>query len=582
MTANPVPRPSRPSPARQLPGESRLAWAAMLCACVLAGCGGGEQTASSAKGSGYAMLPLPTEASTTATADAAPPIARAHRAAWAATDTPQSSPSQHADQAPQDSNPGLDKGDSREPGEPTVRQTGQGSSLGALELARGDALAQPGVPQALRGLPNDSDNCFVNATVQLLAHFPALREVALANLRHGGRTDQADAMAALFTAYAQGTDLEVRDHHAALLTSLRGLPNFPAAGEHGSVLELWANAPDGASLGLQLPALAVVEFNQMVQGYQDHERVFTMGVPQVGHVATGGPVSYEWLPHAGQLAAMVYNSGGHYIAFVRHQDRWWSLNDSQVQAVDLPHLQGLPIGEGRGFELVIYADEPLGPLLHAGQGVGAGLQQALSSGVAIEGTLRTPPRMPGNTTGRPVERQSRPDPLRQSNIHPLPFARGNLDSIAWRLRFDGTDWGRPTQQPVAVPQIEQPSPLRRANAVQIQQAGERQDSADEGPYNMHQPPGSGAGRNSVAGPGRNQVAGTVADAMPIPGEIHIPGNGSAMSSDPGMEAFYAALVEANSRYSQGGLHSRPGNQRGPSTQDTTSRGPDGEDSSDPS
>lgn len=421
MTAKPRSPSSRPRPGSAPPGRKRLTWAALLCSCVLAACGGGEQSAGNAKDSGYAVPSRPADASTTSGARATPPSAAAHRAAWSAVDSRDSTPSQQA----------------------------------------GDLAQDPA--QGLRGLPNPDNDCFVNATLQLLTHLPGLREVALANLQNAQMAPQHAALQEFLAAYESGSAEQLHDRHHALLVQLRQLPGFPAADEPGSLLDLWANAPDSPTPGLDLPSATVVDLNQMQNLYAQQHRVFSMGVHQVGQVQTNGPVDYQWLPHPEQLVAMVYNTGGHYIAFLRQHDQWWRLSDAQVQAIDLPQLQGLPIGAGQGFELVIYADEPMGPLIDGSQNVASALRrpemrQIPSAGKDPGSEPDTSIRFLKQKTRRAETHEEGPARQRQSSVDPQAFAHVDLRPVSRQLRFDGSDFQRsnqhatPLQQGIGIPE----------------------------------------------------------------------------------------------------------------------------------
>ncbi|OIQ79119.1 ubiquitin carboxyl-terminal hydrolase [mine drainage metagenome] len=198
----------------------------------------------------------------------------------------------------------------------------------------------------VHGLRNHTNTCAIGSVVQLLMHDEPLRkqaqrsnpELHLDLLRdaYHGNSNAADELDAVYAANVL--------HPIQARYAKRAAP--------GSLIEaadLWSHAD-----GLQLPLYFVADPPREIplQRREHGERVF--GFLAEGSGDGSGYVNFADLPERDQLRGLVYNAGGHYVAYVRVDGRWWLFNDSQAIAIDELRMHRLRANEGCGVAFVVY------------------------------------------------------------------------------------------------------------------------------------------------------------------------------------------------------------------------------------
>ena len=212
----------------------------------------------------------------------------------------------------------------------------------------GGSAATSTLPSNLRGLPNLGATCFVNAALQVIAHSPTLRARAAANWPQLG-------LEAFFQAYDSGQPQALLTALQGVVGALRASAGYASCAGAGSLASLWDNGLAADPPGLALGAYSVTDPAQIPQQLAQGQREFLMAVAQVAGTVTGGPLDYASLASPQRLQALVYNTGGHYVAYLSQAGSWYALDDAQVSAVTPQALAALPIGLGVGFELAVYS-----------------------------------------------------------------------------------------------------------------------------------------------------------------------------------------------------------------------------------
>ncbi len=220
-------------------------------------------------------------------------------------------------------------------------------TLGGCGGGGGGGNAPP-LPSNLHGLPNLGATCFLNAALQVITHSPTLRARAAANWPQLG-------LAGFFQAYDGGQPQALQTALQGVVGALRASAGYASCTGGGSLASLWDNSLGASPPGLALGAYSVTDPAQIPQQLAQGQREFLMAVAQVGATVTGGPLDYASLASPQQLQALVYNTGGHYVAYLSQGGSWYALDDAQVSAVTPQALAALPIGLGVGFELAVYS-----------------------------------------------------------------------------------------------------------------------------------------------------------------------------------------------------------------------------------
>lgn len=182
-----------------------------------------------------------------------------------------------------------------------------------------------------RGLPNLGGTCFINVALQLAVHSTAFRDI-LSN------ATVDSAVRELLDGYeaAPASELDGRWH--AAVAALRALPQFRDG---------WTGHTFDILKELQMPIYSA-----------DNADAIRYAPPEAKTFrVTGMPLSYAELPNHDRLVAFDFSTGGHYIAYVKRDSTWYSVNDSLVTEVTEQQLSTLPAYNHQGalaIELAIY------------------------------------------------------------------------------------------------------------------------------------------------------------------------------------------------------------------------------------
>ncbi len=198
----------------------------------------------------------------------------------------------------------------------------------------------------VHGLRNHTNACAIGSVVQLLMHDEPLRQQVLRSHPELG----LDLLHAAYHDASKTADEIDAVYASTVLPALRR--RYVKRAAPGTLIEaadLWSHAE-----GLDLPLLFVADPPRDIpQQRREHgERVFGFFAFSSGDGS--GYVNFADLPERDQLRGLVYNAGGHYVAYVRIDGRWWLFNDSQATAVDELRMHRLRAQDGRGVAFVVY------------------------------------------------------------------------------------------------------------------------------------------------------------------------------------------------------------------------------------
>ena len=228
-------------------------------------------------------------------------------------------------------------------------------STGAQAAPHPTASAAPpprrsGAPHGLR---NHGNTCAVSSVVQLLMHDDLLREQAQrlnANLLldalhasyHGAPTTAAE-LDAVYTASVLN---EIQRRYSA-----QEVP-----GQALDVVTLWSH-----SEGLGLPLAIVQDPLTEIPSQRAYagERVFTLHPRGTSPAEQAGYASFADLPDPEQLRGFVYNTTGHYVAYVRIKGQWWRFSDEHLHHANEAEVAALRAQGQCGIAFAVY--EPLVP-----------------------------------------------------------------------------------------------------------------------------------------------------------------------------------------------------------------------------
>lgn len=276
-------------------------------ALLLAACGGGTAGTGASDAN-----PVPSTAQTASTAPQAPPR-------QGATTAPQAAPT-------------------------AVPQTLNGQ------------LATPPRYGSKRGLHNLGNNCAIASTVQLLMHDADLREEA----QHHVPQLQLDRLYAAYVSEHNTADKLDPIYQPGVVAPIRSLGfDTVRKGAWLDLLNLWTDPK-----GLGLPLTYVHSFAEvhLLREYGGQRIFALLPPPDAPHLPIPGVhkdtipayTSFADLPEPEAIQGLIYDTGGHYMAYIRVDDEWWRFNDAAVSRVEAHEMQRLQASGRRGIALVVY------------------------------------------------------------------------------------------------------------------------------------------------------------------------------------------------------------------------------------
>ena len=222
------------------------------------------------------------------------------------------------------------------------------AAFGYGKLQEAQASAAPRTIASPRGLRNHGNTCAIASVMQLLLHDEPLRLAAQRNnpelrldLLHAAYYDASQTAADVDAAYATGVLHAIQRRYA----------RQAAPGSLIEATDLWAH-----SEGLALPLQFVADPPRDIPRQRREHRRRVFGFFASGDGSASGYVSFADLPMRDELRGLIYNAGGHYLAYVRIDRRWWQFNDGNATTVDEPRMHQLRAQGARGIACAVYQD----------------------------------------------------------------------------------------------------------------------------------------------------------------------------------------------------------------------------------
>ncbi|NTY40147.1 peptidase [Burkholderia diffusa] len=174
-----------------------------------------------------------------------------------------------------------------------------------------------------RGLPNLGNSCFINTALQLAVHSPALDEILSDN-------DVPSAVRTLLENYDAASTEELDTQLQTAVAALRAMTGIPGS-QPGFTLDV-LQALRMPLYGVSSASNATNATNAILHA-PPNTKAFWLN---------SYPLTYADLPNRDRLVAFDYNTGGHYVAYVKRGGIWYRIDDAQVSAVTEQHLLALP------------------------------------------------------------------------------------------------------------------------------------------------------------------------------------------------------------------------------------------------
>jgi hypothetical protein len=132
-------------------------------------------------------------------------------------------------------------------------------------------------------------------------------------------------------------------------------------GEWLDVVSLWSGRGSlGMPLEFVLASPSVADELRTRRQAGDRAFAFIQYVPpdygpsSVVSPPTNPYVNFADLPDPEQIQGLIYDTGGHYVAYIRVDGVWWLFNDASVSRVEERTMQQLQACERRGVVIVVY------------------------------------------------------------------------------------------------------------------------------------------------------------------------------------------------------------------------------------
>lgn len=189
------------------------------------------------------------------------------------------------------------------------------------------------------GLQNLGNSCYMNTALQLILHDDRLQQDIISNNPKARFQD-------FFVAYKSGSLIDIYANQRNIAEYIYSLPGQSPRMEIGSPLDvLFGNGVTFSGLGLKNNIIQ----NMAALHLDGSSSIFTFYVnyPNI-------TVDYNSLPYKNKIKGLIYNRGGHYVAYIKENNQWYLFDDSNVSVINEINLPLLTSNATQGIEVVSY------------------------------------------------------------------------------------------------------------------------------------------------------------------------------------------------------------------------------------
>ena len=197
----------------------------------------------------------------------------------------------------------------------------------------------------VHGLSKVDNTGHLNAVLQMIINHPQLRSEAINN-------NPTAPFNRLFSAYDRHDLTALAVLHQQIVNYISSLPGMSSLGMAGLPLKVLQGDSSSYSCGgLGMASSITVLDPATLGGYSPSYNIVLAFDNTIYNYAT---LTYADLPDQNNIKGFIYNTGGHYVAYVRSSSSWYMIDDNNVSVINHAFLQRLSLGVTPGIEIVSF------------------------------------------------------------------------------------------------------------------------------------------------------------------------------------------------------------------------------------